>query len=74
MKNSERQQKLDEEKYLKGFEINKDPSGDMPYCYYCDNQICIDNTCKVSHQERVKNNFCAKAYNKSKKRKEPCPF
>ena len=69
MKNSERQKKLDEEKYFKGIEMGKDPSGTMPYCYTCENQTQINRACKICHEERVKNDSCAKAYNKLNRRK-----
>lgn len=69
MKNTDLQNALDTMKWLASEEIGKDMSGEMVYCPYC--SMCDDDgNCGKPHEERVKNNYCTKAYNKMKKKGE----
>lgn len=69
MKNTDLQNALDTMKWLASEELGKDMSGEMIYCPYC--SMCDeDGNCEQPHEQRVKNNYCAKAYNKMKKKGE----
>ncbi len=69
MKNTDLQNALDTMKWLASEEIGNDMSGEMVYCPYC--SMCDDDgNCGQPHEQRVKNNYCAKAYNKMKKNGE----
>lgn len=67
MTNKDLQRKLDFEKWCKGIEQQRDPSGDMKYCYFCD--CCIDGTCVELQEYREAEMLCAKAYRRSRKKK-----
>lgn len=60
-----RQKLCDISKWLESERQGKDVSGTMEICKYC--SASQANTCTATHQERVDNNLCAKAYNISKK-------
>ena len=68
MKNVDLQKALDTMKWLASEETNKDMSGEMVYCPYC--PMCDDDgNCGQAQEQRVENNYCAKAYNKIKKKR-----
>jgi hypothetical protein len=69
MKNADLQKALDTMKWLASEEMDKDMSGEMVYCPYC--PMCDDDgNCGQTQEQRVENNYCAKAYNKMKKKGE----
>ena len=71
MKNADLQKALDTMKWLASEEMNKDMTGEMVYCPYC--PMCDDDgNCGQAQEQRVENNYCAKAYNKMKKKGESC--
>lgn len=67
MKNTERQQILDQEKYFKSQEWQSDLSGKMSYCEKCEFKNHPFPECTISHEERVEKSACAKAFNKQQK-------
>ena len=66
--NKDLQQQLDKEKWLESEKAGYDKSGDMPYCEHCFYKE-LDGFCSQPHKERECNSLCAKAYNKSKRKK-----
>lgn len=71
MKNTERQASLDKQKWLESERNGTDFSGWMPYCYECEYVDCYNNCrCSVTHEERVENCLCAKAYNRMVRRRK----
>ena len=68
IKNTVRQQQLDEKKYLTSQNYKRDLSGSMPYCLKCD-KITYNHTCRATQQERESQCLCAKAFNKGQRAK-----
>lgn len=62
IKNSKRQELLDEQKYYASLYANRDLSGEMEYCAKCP---YANGGCTASQEERVNGALCAKAYNKA---------
>lgn len=62
MTNKNRQEQLDKQKWLHGEKSLYDPSGSMKYCSVC--QYQTNGICSLTHEERVEDTVCAKAYNK----------
>lgn len=63
MNNLERQKLLDEEKYFKSIEQQRDMSGKMEYCMAC---VCCNHLkceCTINQADREKLSQCAKSYN-----------
>lgn len=62
MKLEELQNKLDEKKYLESEIAKQDLSGKMEYCKKC--AFCYKRfaQCTLSHQSRLANCVCARAY------------
>jgi hypothetical protein len=67
-KNETKQKKLDEEKWIASEKANEDMSGAMYYCDYCEKQRSLF-VCGSTQEEREQKALCAKAYNRSKRRK-----
>lgn len=66
MKNKERQEKLDNSKWLRSEIMRFDLSGMMDYCFHCKNQD--DNCCcQATQDERESESLCATAYNRMKR-------
>ena len=61
----QRQQKLDEGKWLESEKQGVDVSGIMVICDYC--TACTNNTCTATQDQRETDSLCAKAYNKMQK-------
>lgn len=61
MKNTERQKSLDKKKWDKSVEMRVDMSGKMFYCTRCKKRK--EDICTISHEQRVAESACAKAYN-----------
>lgn len=68
MTNKQRQTALDKNKYLESQQQGFDMSGCMLYCAKCEHADHSHPTengkCYITHEERVANCACAKAYNK----------
>lgn len=67
MKNTERQDQLDVQKYFDGIKHNRDMSGLMEYCRYCNFKDKHFFVCSISQDKRIKDSACAKAFNKMTK-------
>lgn len=67
MKNIERQNKLDEEKWLVSEAKKCDQSGKIYWCFLCDYKCGVG--CKASQAERDSKCLCATAYNRYKRNK-----
>lgn len=65
MTNKERQQSLDNQKYLASEKANIDLSGVMPYCKACPHRDAEYEMCAITHEQRVAETSCAKAFNRS---------
>lgn len=66
MKNKERQEKLDNSKWLRSEFMRFDLSGMMDYCFHCKKQD--DNCCcRATQDERESESLCATAYNRMKR-------
>ena len=66
MTNQQRQASLDKQKWLDSEIAGCDLSGEMWYCKHCPHQVdtpCGDY-CSITHEQRVANCLCAKAYNR----------
>lgn len=68
MTNKERQQSLDNQKYLASEKAHIDLSGVMPYCRDCPHRDMEYETCAITHEQRVTETSCAKAFNRSVQR------
>ena len=64
----ERQKLCDLQKWCESKKENHDKSGDMDYCAYCPQQFL--GFCKKTHEERVADSLCARAYNKMEKARQ----
>ena len=62
MTNPQTQAWLDRKKCVASRETEKDLSGCMYYCQLCEHKEYT--ICKVTHEDRVKHNYCATAYNR----------
>lgn len=69
MRNETRQKKLDEMKWHESQKAGADQSGMMDYCEYCEMSESMDCYCSATQEEREKKFFCAKAYNRMKRKK-----
>ncbi|MBQ2894960.1 MAG: hypothetical protein IJE92_05525 [Clostridia bacterium] len=67
MTNKDRQASLDKEKWLESEKMGVDMSGEMPYCGDCEHQLL---GCLATHEKRVENCLCAKAYNRMARRRK----
>lgn len=63
MRNRDIQRKCDMVKWERGYLNNKDNSGCMKWCDYCDQQQ-METYCAVDQKTRFSQCLCAKAYNK----------
>lgn len=62
------QKSCDKKKYIESVKERRDMSGAMPWCEYCEHSQ-TDYTCDIEHAERVAQNVCARAYNRSRRKK-----
>lgn len=69
MKLKERQAQLDEQKYLESKELQKDKTGKMEYCIKCKYRNYPFLECCITHERRVQESACAKAFNQMMKEK-----
>lgn len=69
MTNGERQKALDKKKYGASTMLERDMSGEMPYCDFCMCQAVSGNekTCNSTQENREQFLWCAKAYNRMKR-------
>lgn len=72
VKNTEQQEYLDRIKWSVSNKEQVDMSGKMGYCGFCKYAVNssiypVNGSCTVSQEERVKNSYCAKAFNKMKR-------
>jgi hypothetical protein len=63
------QKKCDKKKWFFSEKSGKDLSGAMEYCDYCEEQTKSEK-CMLAHEYRIKENKCASAYIKSKKKEK----
>lgn len=63
------QKSCDKKKYIESLKEGRDMSGAMPWCEYCFEHAQVDYTCDIEHAERVENSVCARAYNRSRRKK-----
>lgn len=76
MKNIERQNRLDQKKWIASEKNGNDLSGEMMQCHYCENQTpngfqsdgYYKHGCDATQEERETACLCAKAYNKMHKK------
>lgn len=71
MTNKQRQEMLDQSKWLNSEQVGWDKSGAENYCEFCECQVKVTDTgaCIISQAEREKQCLCAKAFNKMKRAK-----
>ena len=62
MTNKERQKDLDKQKWVRGVEVDCNPSGTMYYCSSC--KYSNGYTCSKTQAELEADCLCAKAYNR----------
>lgn len=56
------QERCDKKKYVDSYALQQDLSGSMDYCEVC--KYSLDSKCVMTHDQRVADNLCARAYNK----------
>lgn len=64
----ETQKSCDKKKYLESMRKERDMSGAMDYCSECKHSTS-DYNCTIEHDQRVRENACARAYNKLHRKK-----
>ena len=73
---SDTQTRLDKKKYLKSETVGIDLSGNMDYCGFCSKRTdttqydTLPYACAVSHEVRIDECLCGKAYGKMKRQEK----